>query len=442
MRDTNKDLKEMDDLIDIYKKTIKDTKETFISDLAEDRLDIKLAEKLEYISDEEIENMSLVDINQLLKDTNCDPDRIKEEYYHLADKSTFNEFSVKVLSQVKSKWLSIKEAEKNLKEIEDERLDISRSYINALKSPEYRQARLNHVEFLREKASQETNESEKKALLRQLDHIEKSQTFSFLNERLHLYGEKEAKSIMDSFFDKNKGSYIMKRYYARLKKFGINQPIHGQFFNIEENYLPITYEVFNNFFLYHVIRFISYMDPDLKHEYLYMSSIIGALRDLVTGEATEDEKEALISVIKEFYSFFEKTETVEYFKNNNANYKNHPDRIAAEAAANERRKIQTISSIKAELGSLFDESVVYDNPEDFLSQIINEKINMLNYISENGNPGGLHSYEEVFNEFNRLQNELPEIVVNVNNESNTEVNENGQTETVECCDESETIGDE
>jgi len=455
MKDTTKQLKEMDDLIDIYKQTVKDVKESFINDLKEDNLNIKLAEKLEYISDDDIKNMSLVDINTLLDECDCSQDAFKTAYYHLPDKSiTFNEFCVDVLAKCKEKWLGIKEAEGNLKELEDEKLDISRSYANALKSPEYRQARLDHLEFLKKQAESELDETKKKEILTKLEHIEKSQNFSFLNERLHSVGKKEAMSIMNSYFDQTKGRYIMERYYARLKRLDINKALHGQFFNLEEKYLPATYEVFNNFFLYHVIRFIAYINIDIKHEYLYMTSIIGALRDLVTGEATEEEKATIINVMKDFYSFFEYHDIIEEFKEKNSSYKNHPDRIEAEKKAAEMRRIQTLASIKAELGSLFDENATYDDPEEFLKQIINEKLNMLNFITENGNPGGLHSYEEIFNEFTRLQNIISEPPVEVHvsseiTEAECELEESdepepeleeddcdGSDEEIECGDES------
>lgn len=456
MKDTTKQLKEMDDLIDIYKQTVKDVKDTFINDLKNDNLNIKLAEKLEYISDEDIKNMSLVDINALLDECECSQDTFKTAYYHLPDKSiTFNEFCVDVLAKCKEKWIGIKEAESNLKELEDERLDISRSYANALKSPEYRQARLDHLEFLKKQAETELDDTKRKEILSKLEHIEKSQNFTFLNERLHSVGKKEAMSIMDSYFDQTKGRYIMDRYYSRLERLDINRALHGQFFNLEENYLPSTYEVFNNFFLYHVIRFIAYVNIDVKHEYLYMTSIVGALRDLVTGEATEEEKSTIINVMKDFYTFFEYPEIIEKFKERNSSYKNHPDRIEAEKRAAERRRIQTLATIKAELGSLFDETAEYDDPEEFLKQIINEKLNMLNFISENGNPGGLHSYEEIFNEFTRLQNfisrqdktsadydEMEDSNLDSedkeldDHELEEEEDCDGSEETTECCDES------
>lgn len=431
MRDTSKQLNELDDLIELYEQTINGQREMLLNDLEEDGFTEKLADTLTETLDDDIRKFGLSDINDLLVKTGCSDTALKEAYYYEKDKSvSFLEFAIDILLKIKEKWYLFKEAEDNLTTIKEERLDITRSYVETLKSPEYREARLNQVKFLREQAESETDELKKADLLRRLDQIEKSQNLTFLNERLHRYGAKEARSIKESFFDQRKGTYVMERYYERLRRLKINHAIHGAFFNLEEKFLPVTYEPFNNFFLYHVIRFVAHVDVNNRVDYLYMSSLLSALRDLVTGESTEEEKNMIIGIMKDFYTFFEGHELAEYFKANNSNYKLHPDRIEADKREADRRKETMMINIRKELGYLYDEESTYDEPEAYLTQLVNEKLNMIETLGSQGiDTSDLHTYEEVYNEFIKLQkSEEPDNgteteAIESNDDGNTELSE-------------------
>ena len=403
MRDTSNHLKEVDSLIALYESTVNDQKKQFAEDLKSVGLTYDLAEGLSWRDNYFITNMQLDDINTLLKNTDCDTNALMQEYYHLNDKSiTYLEFCTASLLKIKEKMISIIDAEESIEELKQNRLDLTRSFVDALKSPEYREARLNHLRILKEMSENEEDPKKKKEIQTRLYHIERSQNFSFLNERLHKIGKKEIRSIKDAYFDNTKGVYVMQKYYNRLERLNINRALHGSFFNLEEKFLPEEYSVFNNFFLFHVIRWVSYMDPNIEHEYLYMSSLIGALRDLVTEEATDEEKNTLISVMKDFYSFFNDDYTKEYFNKYNANHKNHPERIAAEKRALEQRELKAKEMIKTELGELYDtyESSGVLNAEELLKDIQNKKAFMLNVLAEMGVGTSAKRYEDIYHIYN------------------------------------------
>lgn len=441
MRNTSSQLAEMDSLIKIYEDTINDVKSTFFSNLEKIGCTKLLADSLIYKSKNDIENLSLSEIDELITKTGCDPDFLKTTYYHSNDKSlSFIDFSIETLLKIKEKYLSIIDSEENLLDLKEDRLNISRSFVDMLKSPEYRQARLDQVKLLKEQAEQAEDPKVKKDLLTRLEHIEKSQTFSFLNERLHKYGKKEANSIKDGFFEQTRGVYIMNRYYERLDRMKINRSIHSAFFNLEEDYLPESYAPFNNFFLFHIIRWVSYVDPNVESDFLYMSSLMGALKDLVTGESTEEEKQTILSVMKDFYSFYQDSDVEEYFVKKNTNYKNHPDRIQAEKLAKQKREAKALETIKKELGELYQDPTyklpACNNPEEYLKKILEEKEEMLKMLNTDESKDGAVSvkvgsskyatYEIVFNEFIKHQEKSKE----------NEVSENeSEPETTECCDE-------
>lgn len=440
MRNTSSQLTEMDSLIKIYEDTINDVKSSFISNLEKIGCTQLLAENLIRRNEDHIKSLSLSEIDELIVKSGCDPDFLKTAYYHANDKSlAFIDFSIDTLLKIKEKYLSIIDSEENLESLKEERLNISRSFVDMLKSPEYRQARMDQIELLKKQAEETEDPKVRKDLLERLSHIEKSQTFEFLNERLHKYGKKEANSIKDGFFERSRGVYIMNRYYERLDRMKINRSIHSAFFNLEEEYLPESYAPFNNFFLFHIIRWVSYVDPDVESDFLYMSSLMGALKDLVTGEATKEEEQTILSVMKDFYSFYQGAEVEEYFIKNNANYKNHPDRIQAEKLAKQKREAKALESIKTELGELFDDETyklqACFNPEEYLKQILEEKEKMLdalkdqktNFVMPIGHPK-YATYEIVFNAFKKYQ----EVI----SKESEEVNENEpESETVECGDE-------
>lgn len=419
MHDTSTQLQEIDNLIDIFEKTIYEDQMNFKNNMEESGLSIKLAEYLITIPDEDIKSMDLKQIDSILIENGCSTDTIKSEYFHTGDRTLpFLDFSIDILLKIKEKMSRILDAKNNLKDIKENRLDISRSFMEMVKSPEYREARLNEINKLKSRVETLEDETEKSKLTKKLLQIEKSQVFSFLNERLHKYGEKEATSIMNSFFDSARGANVMEKYAKKLKRLEINRYIHTSFFNIEETFLPERFEPFNNFFLFHVIRFIAYIDVNSDEDILYMSSILGALHDLVTGESTEEEKNTILSVIKDFYSFYDNDDCINIFKEKNASYKYHPDRMKVE-----KENLEKINeTIKMELGHFYNEEEVGNDPKKYFTKILEEKAKMLDFVKDHGTEEmklklrDSVRYEDVFTMFDEIQTRSIDTNIN-NNES-------------------------
>ncbi len=432
MKSVNTQIEEVDRMLSMYREVLTTEREKFTKNLENIGISIEFAEALLFDKEPDIIKIwNIDDISGLFKAFECNFDIIKEEYYHSKDKTiSFHEFAIDILLKVREKMSNIVDAEENIKVLEDERLDISRSFTAALKSPEYREARIAQIQKLREHLDEEEDPKRRKELSDKLDQIEISQNFTFLNERLHSIGKKEVQSIISGFFEMTKGTYTMKRYYTNLKRMEISPEIHRMFFSLEEKFLPESYHVYNDLFLYHVIRWVSYMDVDDAKDYLYMSSIIGALKDLITADATDEEKQTLLGVMKDFYSFIDNEERYKYFEEKNISYKNHPERILAEKHAEEQRKLKIQETFKRELGQLYEKIYVIP-PSDFeseLAKIQEEKVHMIEQLENlKVSLGGRKRYEDIFNLYERtmateaLKEEDSEAVGDSNKEESTEV---------------------
>jgi hypothetical protein len=246
-------------------------------------------------------------------------------------------------------------------------------------------------------------------LQKQYDTLRETEDLTFLTKRLINHPKSEVKSVKESYFTKEKGSYVMNKYYNALNKLGCKYAVHYMFYNLEETLLPEDYLPYNNLFLFYVVRFIGFCDLSSDREVGYITAIISALNDVVMGEATEDTKNAVLKQMRIFYSYFDNPVNHEYFKEHNTNYKYHPERIKAEEEMNAKKKEAARENIKRELGSYYDDSYKAlaegDDPEKVLQQIIDEELLMLKELDEAGwNTKHAHSYEEVFMLYERMQN--------------------------------------
>ena len=389
----NTSMDELNSLIRTYKNTIDQYKESVYESYDNEGITEDLLKNIKYMEDSVIENLTIADINEMLEESGCDNTLFKNMHYHSADKSVpYIDFTISVIKEIKNKLNELDSLDKEYEELDKNKDEIANKYIEAIKSPEYRQARINQIKKLKEQAETVEDPVEKAKILKRLDIINRSQKFTFLNERLKEIGEKEVRSIKDSFFDNLRGEHTLNRYKTRLKRFGINPSIHMIFLNMEEKLLPESYHVYNNFFLFHVMRFIGYQSPEVDEELLYVSNLFTLLKDVCTNDCTEEEKDTLIRLMKEFHSYF--ANYYDYFKEKNASYKESPVRKAHEEELRKKEEEKAAKEheehifelIRTELGEKWysDKLRSMKNPEAYLSTLITEKLKMLDYIADNG----------------------------------------------------------
>ena len=262
-----------------------------------------------------------------------DFEALREFLHDNAIDSRYNSFTPdktedyrKIVKTVKSSSIVVNSSKMELKKLKDESEDILQEYFTYMSSDRIKQNRLKHIEDLKATLELEVDEKKKKELQKKIDNLESAMNFSFLKERFDKLGEKEIKNIEEGFFDSKKGSYIIERYASKITKFGYKDDIYKNFFNIEENFLDEKYSPFNNLFLFIVMRAIGYANPYDDKDKLMVTSLIGAMANLIYHKFNSTTEEVtFIGVISEVLNHF--YGDVEKFKENNTSYEKHPVRI-------------------------------------------------------------------------------------------------------------------
>lgn len=262
---------------------------------------------------------------------------------------SFIEYGRFVFKEIKDGLTQLNDFKSQSVEMTEKAREIQEKYFNYISSPEYKAKRRAAVQKMREEAENETDPDKKRSIVKMLDAIDSANTLNFLFDRINKVGTKEIESIKNSFFDSARSSMIMKKYETRLPRYGYEKNIHRKFFNLEEMFLPEEYHVFNNMFLFHVMRFISYTDSYNKIDTLYVSAILLNLYNLVYHRFESPEAEAeFISVIKRFDNYFEPYR--DYINEHNATHPGHPARIKyheeREKEEEEKRRLMIIAGLQ------------------------------------------------------------------------------------------------
>lgn len=266
------------------------------------------------LTNEEIDIMTDDEISEFI-------DTYKEESTEF-DYSTISSEELKVIKNMSAiVFTSEKEANK-IKEDSSKILDEYVNYLNSSTVKKYKDTELNN---LRQAAETESNDIQKKKINKMIDTMEAAQNFSFLYERFDKLADEEVKNIMDGYFINKKGQYVLTKYGSKMKQFGYNPNLMKYFFNIEENFLPEEYHIYNNLFLFIFMRMIAYSDPYNKKDKMYIQSLTGALADLIYHKfESELSKKVLLDAIKKVLDNFKPY--ADTFEEDNTTHPKHPVR--------------------------------------------------------------------------------------------------------------------
>ena len=289
------------------------------------------------------------------------PDLSEKEIKDFLSSYTLDEFKdfyenknkeelLEVMNTVKDASLVLLSAKQESDEIKKDGSGILKDYFNYMSSDKVKKSREKRLETMKEALKMETDETKKKSIEKMINTIESTLNYSFVLDRFNKYGEDELYNIKLGFFDKSKGSYIISRYRERIKQFGYNEEIFKYFYNIEENFLASKYSPFNNLFLFIYMRMVAYSDPNNKYDKMMVQALTGALSSLVYHKFDNLESEQyFIHIISDVIDKFinsKKCDYVEYFKENNTTYEEHPYRKRFDKEANEKRREVLIDKLK------------------------------------------------------------------------------------------------
>lgn len=201
-------------------------------------------------------------------------------------------------------------------------------------------------------------------------------TLEYLYERVDDpdSGEAEKSRIVESFFNKRRSAYVMKRYRAKCGQFGMPAESMYMMMNLEEKFLEPEFHVYNNFYLFFVISKIAYVDANAIKEVKQPMQNINNL--IYNRFPTEAGKEAFLDSVRGFLQRF-----AEYrveFSEKNITHPQHPVRIEKDEDRRLQKKGRLIEAIKREDPNL-DKSknlikLEIDELEYLLSEIRKAKI--------------------------------------------------------------------
>ena len=275
--------------------------------------------------------------------------------------------------EIKNDSMTIYQVKQQIVELKSESADILKEYNTYLASSEVQKKKLERLEKMKEMARKEEDESKKKEMLKKISVMESSYSLSFLFDRINKYGDKEIESIKDAFFDKRKGSYIIQRYKDKIKQFGFKDKVYRWFFNLEENFLPEKYHVYNNLFLFIYMRTLAYYDPYNKEEKMYGQALTSTIANLVYHRFEETEKEKdFIEIIKKILDKFEVYH--DYFGKYNKTQPGHPDRLATELKHETQRRNLLIERMNQMNIDGYPEDGTADELQEYFNNAVEELV--------------------------------------------------------------------
>lgn len=392
-------------------------------------------------------------------------DSVKGEMIYKKDDMSddYKDFLKNTMKTIKSYSLAIMQLEKEEADIKEKASEIMNEYVHYYASQQLFNDKKEKLRIFKEANELEVDEATRRTTDRRIKILENEISFGFLTERLDKYGDEERERIKKDFFDDKRSMIILNKFRSRAKSFGFKQDIFKFFLNIEENFLPEEYHMYNNLFLVIYMRYVAYASYDIKSDRIYVAAINSAIASLVyhTFEDPQDEKD-FIEIIKGIIDKFrgKGTDLESYmdseFASNNKTYKNHPERIKTDEMNYEVRK-----------GAIFAgfEDYHIDNPYldkdhidlDEAQKYLKDKINELkeSQLKDIENTVSNENADNIIKDVEKLSDNITSAIDDIESkksndnisdddehidETNTEIsNEPISQEEPETSDESETI---
>lgn len=274
-----------------------------------------------------VDDMDASDVCKILKFENWIEDLRKLHGRSGGSELSEIDYAKYVIKDINKELIGLVEMRNQVIEFEKEKHEIAREYMEYLNSPEFKEKRQNQIKEIEDNIAMETDELKKRKLIKTLSTIKSLDSLSFLFNRFKSNEVAEKNSIIESFFNSSRGSYVISRYNQRWKSLKLSSIITPDFINLEERFLEKEYHVFNNLFVLFAIRYVAYVDKDNKDQVAFSTSLILNLHKLAYNEFTcVDElcefKQVITGVLDYFKTDYDR------FWNENETHPEHPVRIA------------------------------------------------------------------------------------------------------------------
>ena len=289
----------------------------------------------------------------------------------------FNKTDVEIIREafinIKEQSIQLFTMKSEVDGIRNDSQSILKEYIEYASSEKVRVKRAERLESMKAAAAKMEDGPEKRSAERMIKVMESTQNLSFIFSRFNEMGDKEVKSIVDSFFSTRKGAYIVNRFKKVITKFGFGDSLFKYFFNLEENFLDEKYIPFNNLFLFIYMRFVGHADPYNNSDKMYVQALTSSMANLVYHrfEASTLENsfiDTVKTVLDKFMDYREK------FVNENTTQPNHPQRIAADNRRNQERRAALINKMQELQITGYDENASADELQQYMNTKLEEMI--------------------------------------------------------------------
>lgn len=255
-----------------------------------------------------------------------------------------------MIQDVFHEWKDLQDDVKTITDIEKDYEKEVSTYSDYLSSEEYDKDQRSKIKTLSEllsgEAGKKLSSSEVRGVKREILVLTQRYSLEYLYERLNdsKIGQKEVRNIAESYFDRNKSAYIMKRFHDRCAQMGLSPDVPQHLLNLEEGFLEPEFHVFNNLYLFFIMRIIAYGDVTVSRE---LKQPVRCMLNLVYHKFYADEpRETFLNSMRGFLRRFE--EYREVFNEKNILHPGHPHRIKRDAEMAAMKKAEIALAIGKE----------------------------------------------------------------------------------------------
>lgn len=158
------------------------------------------------------------------------------------------------------------------------------------------------LDNLQKRYDEEKNEVNKKKLENIIDSL--NNAINLNNIKRYMIG-RNTKNIVRDFTDDKTSQSIYKKYLSAMKSLNLTTDL-SKFADLEKKFLPEEYHDKNNFFIYTIIRYISYKKDSVNRitDGVFISQLSINLKDLYRGNMREERKELFLENIKHILKYF------------------------------------------------------------------------------------------------------------------------------------------
>jgi hypothetical protein len=269
-------------------------------------------------------------------------------------------------------WKSILDTRQQMEDLEKEYNELRTAEADRLTSKEYDDEKVARIDKLQADVDALVSDNGLSSVIarkkREIRLIKERFTVNYLYDRIddETIGAKEKKTIVEAFFSDHISAYVTQRFKDRCKSCHLDISILNHLINLEENYLPEEYAVYNNFYLFFIMRATGHTD---KKDINEIKQVFRNMINLVYNKFYDDEtKQLFIDSMKGFLDRF--SEYRELFSEKNILQPNHPYRIKKDAEISAMKRSKYLKVIETD----YPEEVDTQEKKDKIDAMTNAEL--------------------------------------------------------------------